>query len=306
MKKIMIIGATGSIGSKLCDKLQSQGDEVTVFTRNSDNAKIILPDVKNFIEWNYNEPEVWKNELNGKDAIVHLAGANLGAKRWSEKYKKLCYDSRVISTRKLVEALRFVDQKPKVFICSSAVGYYGNRNDEVLDESSLSADNYLGKLCRDWEAEAAKVEEIGIRRVSVRTGLVLNKNEGLIKQMLPTFKMFLGGYLANGKQWFPWIHIDDIVGIYLHAIENERLRGAINGASPGIVRNEEFSKTLGKVMNRPSLFPIPKFALKLVTGELGEYAVMGQRTSVEKIIKSGYRFMFENLEEALKNIIKSE
>ena len=218
----------------------------------------------------------------------------------------MCYDSRVISTRNLVDAIKSVDQKPKVFVCSSAVGYYGNRNDEVLDESSLSADNYLGKLCRDWEVEAAKVEEIGIRRVSVRTGLVLNKNEGLIKQMLPTFKMFLGGYLANGKQWFPWIHIDDIVGIYLHAIENERLRGAINGASPGIVRNKEFSKTLGKVMNRPSLFPIPKFALKLVTGELGEYAVMGQRTSVEKIIKSGYKFMFENLEEALKNIIKSE
>ncbi|MEJ2194090.1 MAG: TIGR01777 family oxidoreductase [Ignavibacteriaceae bacterium] len=306
MKKIIVTGATGSIGKRICRLLIEKGDEVIIFTRNLREAKNNIPKAANFIEWNYNEPEVWKNELNGKDAIVHLAGANLGAKRWNEKYKKLCYDSRVISTRNLVDAIKSVDQKPKVFICSSAVGYYGNRNDEVLDESSLSADNYLGKLCRDWEAEAAKVEEIGIRRVSVRTGLVLNKNEGLIKQMLPTFKMFLGGYLANGKQWFPWIHIDDIVGIYLHAIENERLRGAINGASPGIVRNKEFSKTLGKVMNRPSLFPIPKFALKLVTGELGEYAVMGQRTSVEKIIKSGYKFMFENLEEALKNIIKSE
>ena len=314
MKKIIVIGATGSIGSKLCDTLLSKGDEVTVFTRNPDDAKMILPDVNNFVEWNYNDgldvPSSqnlhhtgWREELNGKDAIVHLAGANLGAKRWNEKYKKLCYDSRVISTRNLVEALKSVDQKPKVFICSSAVGFYGDRGDDILNENEPPANNYLAKLCFDWEKEAATADALGIRRVSIRTGLVLNKDEGLLKQMLPTFKMFLGGYLGNGKQWFPWIHIDDIVGIYLQAIDNEEISGAVNAASPGIARMKEFAKTLGNVLSRPALFPIPTSAVKILKGELGNYATDSQRISTSKIIKSGYKFEFENLETALRNLL---
>ena len=163
-----------------------------------------------------------KNILSGVDAVVHLAGANLGAKRWNEEYKKLAYDSRIISTRNLVEAIKSVEQKPKGFICSSAVGIYGNRYDEILDEKSLPANNFLADLCKDWEAEAEKVEKLGVRRVSIRTGLVLDKNEGLMKKLVPSFKMFFGGWLGNGKQWFPWIHIDDIVGIYLHAIDNDK------------------------------------------------------------------------------------
>jgi uncharacterized protein (TIGR01777 family) len=249
-KKIIITGATGSIGRRLCARLIENGNEVIIFTRNPDEAKNKITNAANYIDWNYNKPNVWMNELNGTDVVIHLAGANLGAKRWDESYKKLAYDSRVISTRNLVDAIKFVDKKPKTFICSSAVGYYGNRNDEALDESSLPADNYLANLCKDWEEEAAKIEEIGIRRVSLRTGLVLDKGEGLLKQMLPAFKLFLGGYLGNGKQWFPWIHIDDIVEIYLHAIENESavggLSGAVNAASPSIVRMKEFATTLGK------------------------------------------------------------
>jgi uncharacterized protein (TIGR01777 family) len=235
---------------------------------------------------------------------VHLAGANLAAKRWNEEYKKLAYDSRIISTRNLVEAIKLVEQKPKAFICSSAVGYYGNRGDDILSEDELQAHNYLADLCADWEKEAENAEALGVRRVSVRTGLVLSKNEGLLKQLLPSFKFFMGGYLGSGKQWFPWIHIDDIVGIYLHVIENEKINGAVNGASTGIVTNKEFSKTLGKVLERPALFPIPKFALKIVSGELGEYVADSQRVSVDKIIKSGYNFKFENLENALRDLIK--
>ena len=156
-----------------------------------------------------------------------------------------------------------MDKKPKAFICSSAVGYYGNRGDDYLSEDEGRADNFLAKLCADWEKEAAKVETLGVRRVSVRTGLVLSKDEGLLKQMIPSFKLFLGGYLGNGKQWFPWIHIDDIVGIYLHVIDNDSLQAeAVNAASPGIVRMKEFAKTLGRVLHRPSFLPIPKFAIK--------------------------------------------
>jgi uncharacterized protein (TIGR01777 family) len=315
MKKIIVTGATGSIGSRLCPLLIEKGNEVTIFTRSTEFAKRIIPNAFNYIEWNYesglDDPSSlklsrtgWMNELSGKDAVIHLAGANLGAKRWNEKYKKIAYDSRVISTRNLVEAIKSAEQKPKVFICSSAVGIYGNRNDEALDESSLPADNYLANLCKDWEAEAAKVEEFGIRKVSIRTGLVLDKDEGLLKQMLPAFKLFAGGYLGNGKQWFPWIHINDIVEIYLHAIGSETLAGAINSASPGIVRMKEFATELGKVLHRPALFPIPKIAVKILKGELGNFVTDSQKVIPNKLLQSGYNFKFENLEDALRDVLK--
>ena len=214
-QKIIITGASGSIGQKLVKECIINGNKVTVFTRNTEAAKHKLPNSINIVKWDYKTPNTWKNHLNGVDVVVHLAGANLAAKRWNKKYKKLAYDSRVVSTRNLVEAIAEADNKPKVFICSSAVGYYGNRNDDYLSENEGRADNFLSKLCGDWEKEAAKVEKPGVRCVSVRTGLVLIKDEGLLKQMIPSFKLFFGGYLGNGEQWFPWIHIDDIVGIYL-------------------------------------------------------------------------------------------
>jgi uncharacterized protein (TIGR01777 family) len=308
MKKIIVTGATGFIGRTLCNKLIARDDEVTVFTRNLESAKTVVPGAISYKKWNYEIMDKCMNELNGIEVVIHLAGANLGAERWNKKYKKLAYESRVISTRNLVKAIKSVDQKPKALICSSAVGIYGNRYDEHLDESSIPADNYLANLCKDWEAEAAKVEEIGIRRVSLRTGLVLSKDEGLLKQMLPAFKLFLGGYLGNGEQWFPWIHIDDIVGIYLHAIDNESagggLSGAVNATSPGIVRMKEFAKTLGEVLNRPALFPIPKFAVKILKGELGDYVTDSQRVIPNKLTHSGYNFKFEKLGNALRDLIK--
>jgi uncharacterized protein (TIGR01777 family) len=308
LKKIIITGATGSIGRNLVKELTTRGDELTVFTQTPQRAGKNLPSVENIIKWDYNSPDEWKEYLNGKDVVVHLAGANLGAKRWNKEYKKLAYESRIISTRNLVEAIAAVDKKPTTFICSSAVGYYGNRGDNYLSEDEERADNFLAKLCSDWEKEAARVEALGVRHVSARTGLVLSKDEGLLKQMIPSFKLFLGGYLGNGKQWFPWIHIDDIVGIYLHAIDSESaavgLSGAVNAASPGIVRMKEFSKTLGRVLHRPSFLPIPKIAIKLLKGELGKYVTDSQRVVTEKLLKSGYKFKFENLEEALRDLLK--
>jgi len=306
VKKIIITGATGSIGKKLCPRLIENGNEVIIFTRNSEKAQKVLPGVKKFIDWNYYQPDRWKNELNGIDAVIHLAGANLGAKRWNKKYKRLAYDSRVISTRNLVEAIRNVDKKPKTFICASAVGYYGDRKDEELYESSIPAENYLANLCRDWEAEAAKIEEFGVRRVSVRTGLVLDNGEGILKQMVPAFKIFLGGYLGNGKQWFPWIHIDDVVNIYLYSYANATLNGAVNASSPSIVRNKEFSITLGKILRRPVLFPVPKIAVKVLKGEIGNYATDSQNVIPSKLLKSGYNFKFTNLEEALRDLLKNK
>jgi len=304
MKKIIITGATGSIGSRLCKELIARGDEVTVFTRNTETTKQKFPDAINIVNWDYNKPNEWKEHLNGLDALLHLAGVNLGAKRWNKEYKKLAYESRVTSTRNLVEAVADVDKKPETFICSSAVGYYGNRGDDYLSESEGRADNFLAKLCADWENETKKVEPLGVRHVSVRTGLVLNKDEGLLKQMIPSFKLFLGGYLGNGKQWFPWIHIDDIVDIYLQAVDNDSLHGAINAASSGIVRMKEFSKTLGRILHRPSFLPIPKFAIRILKGELGKYVTDSQRVVMDKLLKSGYKFKFENLDEALRDLLK--
>jgi uncharacterized protein (TIGR01777 family) len=304
MKKIIITGASGSIGRNLVKKLTVRGDEVTVFTRNPASAKKKLPSVHKIVKWDYEKIDSWSNELNGKDVVIHLAGANLAAKRWNKEYKKLAYDSRIISTKNLVEAIKSVELKPKAFICSSAVGYYGDRGDDILSEVEQPAHNYLANLCADWENEAKEIEDLDVRRVSVRTGLVLSKNEGLLKQLLPSFNFFMGGYLGSGKQWFPWIHIDDIVGIYLHAIENGSIKGAVNGASTGIVTNKEFSKTLGKVLKRPALFPIPKIALRIVSGELGNYVADSQRVSMDKILKSGYNFKFENLEEALRDLLE--
>jgi uncharacterized protein (TIGR01777 family) len=307
MKKIIITGATGSIGKLLSLKLTNRGDEIVVFTRDVNSAKDKLDHVKNFIKWDYEKINEWKEYLNEIDVIVHLAGANLGTKRWNKEYKKLAYESRVISSRNLVEVIAISDNKPTAFISSSAVGYYGNRGDDHLNEDEGRADNFLSKLCSDWEKEAANVETLGVRRVSVRTGLVLNKGEGLLKQMIPSFKLFLGGYLGNGKQWFPWIHIDDIVGIYLHAIDSESsgggLSGAVNAASPGIVRMKEFAKTLGRVLHRPSFVPIPKFVIKVLKGELGNYVTDSQRIVMDKLLKSEFKFKFENLEEALRDLL---
>ena len=302
MKKIVITGATGSIGRILMQKLIARKDEVIIFTRNIEKAKSEIPDAVRYVKWDYQKPDEWKDQLTGVDAVVHLAGANLSSKRWNEEFKKLAYDSRVLSTRNLVQAISFVEKKPKTFICASAVGYYGNRYDEVLSEESLPGNDFMANLCKDWEKEAEKVEELGVRRVSVRTGLVLSKDEGVLIQLYLPYKLFVGGPLGNGRQWFPWIQIDDIVGIYLQAIDNADLTGAVNAASPGIVRMNEFAKTFGKVLHRPSLFKIPKFAMKIVAGEVADYAVMSQRTSVNKILNAGYKFKFESLEEALSNL----
>jgi len=303
MKKIIITGGTGSIGQKLVKELTVRGDEIIVFTRDPENAKKKIANSNKYVKWDYERLNDWMNELNGVDIVVHLAGANLGAKRWNEEYKKHAYDSRIISTRNLVEAIKSVDAKPKTYICASAVGIYGDRYDEMLNESSSLGNDYLANLCIDWEKEAQKVEQYGVRRVSVRTGLVLMKDEGVLKQLLLPFKLFIGGHLGNGRQWFPWIHVDDIVGIYLHSIDNETVSGSINAASPGIVTNKEFSKTLGKVLTRPALFPVPKITLKIISGELGNYITDSQRISVEKIIEAGYEFKFKTLENSLKKII---
>lgn len=303
MKKIIITGATGLIGRKLSQKLTEAGHQIIVFSRNASSAKNILKKDYTYIDWDYRKSDKWIESISTADVIVHLAGINLFAKRWNKKFKEEILASRKETTKALVDAVKLSQAKPEVFVSASAVGYYGDCGDKLLDENSPAGNDFLAEVCKVWEAEAAVVEQAGVRRVSVRTGIVLSKEDGALKRMLLPFKLFVGGPLGNGKQWFPWIHIDDIVGIYFHAIENQNLNGAVNAASPNICTMKEFAKTLGKVLHRPSLFPVPELALKIAIGEAGKVVLMSQRVKVNKLLESGYKFKFENLEEALRNLL---
>lgn len=303
MKRIIITGATGLIGRKLSQKLFEAGHQIIVFSRNASAAKNILKQDFVYIDWDYRKNDKWIESISSTDAIVHLAGINLFSKRWNKTFKEEILASRKETTKALVDAVKLSQAKPEVFVSASGVGYYGNCGDKLLDENSPAGNDFLAEVCKVWEAEAAEVEQCGVRRVSVRTGIVLSKEDGALKRMLLPFKLFVGGHLGNGKQWFPWIHIDDIVGIYFHAIENQNISGAVNAASSNICTMKEFAKTLGKVLHRPSLFPVPEFALKIAIGEAGEVVLMSQRVDVKKILASGYKFKFENLEEALRNLL---
>lgn len=303
-KTIIITGATGLIGRNIVAALLKRNDKVVVFSRDLNKAKSILSDVTEFVKWDYHIPGLWQSNLENSDAVIHLAGINLFSKRWNDDFKKSILESRQLSTKNLVEAIKSCQNKPKVFISASGVGYYGDCGDNLLNESSTKGNDFLADVCEAWENESKQVEQSGIRSVQIRTGLVLSKEDGALKQMLPAFKMFIGGPLGNGRQWLSWLHIDDIVGIYLHAMDNHNLHGAVNAASPNPVTMKEFAKTLGKVLNRPSIFPVPKFVLRLVVGEAADVVTASQKTDVKKLLDSGYNFKFSDLSKTFKDILK--
>lgn len=285
--QIVIFGGTGFIGQPLVRALQAAGHNVLVTDLRRDTE--------------------WETKLAGSDAVVNLAGAPLFSKRWTESFKKEIYDSRIDGTRKIVDAIGRAKQKgggPRVLVSASAVGYYGPHPSAEFTESSGPGDDFLAKVCRDWEAEALRAErEFGVRTVLVRTGVVLGREGGALKQLLLPFKMFVGGPVASGQQWFPWISLDDIVGIYRHAVENTSVRGPLNGAAPGIVNNEDFSRALGHVLHRPSLLRVPAFALYALVGGSAEVVVEGQKVRPQATLASGYVFRDPELTPALKKIL---
>jgi uncharacterized protein len=302
IRKILITGATGLIGRELCRKLYEKGDEITVFTREIRKGKKILPYLNNFVEWDYNKPELWKNEIDGKDAIIHLAGENVSGKRWTEKYKRTIMRSRKIATKSIIDAIEMINSKPKIFIASSAVGYYRDNGNEEITEESASGTDFLSNVCRSWEYEAMQGEKLGVRRVSIRTGIVLSAKEGALKKILVPFKFFLGGSIGSGEQWFPWVHIDDIISIYLFALNNE-ISGAINGTAPNPVTMKEFATTLGKVIHRPSIFKVPEFALKIAVGEGAQPILSSLRVIPKALIQNSFKFKYEFLEPALTSLL---
>lgn len=304
-KKIIITGATGLIGSKLCLALINRGDQVTIFTRNISSAQKLLGDKYSYVKWNYETPDEWAKHFEDKDAIIHLAGANLFAKRWTVGYKKIILESREVSTRNLVSAIRSTKNNINVFVCSSAVGYYGSQSDEILIEDSKLGNDYLAQVCNVWESEAEKASKIGIRTSMLRQGIVLSDDGGALKNMLAPFRFFFGGSLGSGQQWFPWIHIDDLIEIYLFILDNAEISGAVNVVSPESVRMNEFAKTLGGILNRPSIFKVPGFVLRVLVGEAASAIVSSQRVVPKKLIEHGFKFKFEKLEAALNDLLKA-
>jgi uncharacterized protein (TIGR01777 family) len=277
--RVTITGASGLIGTKLAAALAQRGDEVT---------KVSLrkgpPDPA---------------DLAGRDAIVHLAGEPV-AQRWTDETRRRIAESREQGTRQLVQAIAGADPKPKALISSSAVGYYGPHGDERLDEDSAPGDDFLARVCVAWEREANQAE--GLRVVTVRTGVLLDKQGGALSKMLTPFKLGGGGPVAGGKQYMPWIHIDDVVGLYLAAIDND-WNGPINATAPEPVTNKTFSKALGKALHRPAIAPIPGAAIRLLYGDMAEIVTTGQRVIPKRALEYGYAFQHPDLDEALRSAL---
>lgn len=300
--QVAVTGATGMIGATLVRALAARGDEVTALSRNAQRARQAL-DVP---------AETWADPkaelppldaLRGRDGVVHLLGEVI-AQRWSDEAKREIRESRVLSTRNLVAGLRELpeEERPGVLVSGSAVGWYGHRGDERLDESTQEpGDDFLAQLSADWEAEARRAEELGVRVVLNRTGFVLSGSGGALEKMLPFFKAGIGGPVAGGRQYVPWVHVDDVVGVTIFALDHGELSGPVNVTAPEPVTNRELSKTLGRVLRRPAFAPVPALAVKALYGEMAEIVITGQRALPVKLRELGYEFRWPELEPALRD-----
>jgi uncharacterized protein (TIGR01777 family) len=296
---LLVTGASGFVGSRLCSSAAEKGHGVIALSRTPDTAAALLPHAERVEAWRPDAELVPSSALSDIGAVVHLAGETIG-ERWNPDKKRRIRESRVNSTSRLVESLSKVETKPEVLVCASAMGFYGESGDTEFTEDSPPGNDFLAEVCQDWELEAQRAEALGIRVVRVRLGHVLGKGGGLLQTMLPPFYMGLGGRLGSGTQWMSWIHIDDVAGIILYAIENQQVNGPLNATAPTPVRNIEFTKTLGRVIRRPTLFPVPTFALKLRFGEFTDFVLMSQRVLPEKTLSIGYEFRYGDLESALR------
>lgn len=298
--KVLITGFSGLIGTALRKSFEERDYEMLLAGRHE-------PKSPNEIRWEaetgFAEEDLQK--LEGIDAVVHLAGESVNGLRWTEEKKRAIHDSRVLGTRNLVDAMSRLKNKPKVFVSASAIGFYGDRDDEILTETSSVGDTFLAKTCKDWEAEARRAEDSGIRTVLPRNAIVLSKEGGALATMLTPFKLGVGGVVGSGRQWMSWISLDDIIAIYNDAIENEALRGAVNAASPNPVTNEEFTKTMGEVLYRPTFLPIPEFAVNFVLGEMGDALLLDSlRVEPKRLKEADYEFKFPDLRSALEHAVK--
>jgi uncharacterized protein len=298
--RVAVTGATGTIGRALLGELRERGDEVTALSRNAERARGELG--VDALEWSDPKAEPAPlDALRGRDAVVHLLGETL-AQRWSDEAKREIRDSRVLPTRNLVAALAELPERerPGVLVSQSATGWYGPRGDERLDEEEPSGGDFLAGVVRDWEAQARKAEELGVRVVNTRTGVVLSPGGGALARMLPFFKLGLGGPVAGGRQYVPWVHVDDVVGAIAFCLHTAAVRGPVNVTAPEPATNKEFSRTLGRVLRRPAFAPVPALAVKTLYGEMAMIVTTGQRAVPRRLTELGYRFRRPELEAALR------
>lgn len=298
--KALITGATGFIGRRLLKSLK----QPVVLSRDAKRAQQALAEHNATIfEWNAQQGPPPSDVFAGVEAVFHLAGEPVADRRWNAAKKQSIRDSRVLGTRHLVEGLLAAAERPKVLVCCSAVGIYGQRGNEPLDEQSTAADDFLARVCKEWEAEAARASEAGIRAVSVRVGVVLGRGGGAIAKMLLPFKLGLGGRLGSGKQWMPWVHLDDVVGIMLHAASNADVSGPINATAPTPTTNLQFTKALGRALGRPTIFPMPAIMLRLIVGQFADIVLSSQNITPRVAQQTGYSFQYADIDSALQEIV---
>jgi uncharacterized protein (TIGR01777 family) len=292
--KVVIAGGGGFLGKRLTRELRRRGDRATVLSRSAlDGA----------VRWDGRGGGAWEEELEGADAVVNLCGAGVADRPWTRARRKELEDSRFLSTRALVEAIGRRSRKPRVLVNASAVGWYGDRGEESLREDAAPGYGFLADLCARWEAEARRAEAHGVRTVLLRIGVALGADGGALQRMLLPFKLGLGGRLGGGAQWMPWVHADDVVGLTLASIENDRFRGPVNAVAPEAIRSVEFTRELGRALNRPTPFPVPAAVLRLALGDMSQILLASQRVAPAAALAAGYSFRHPRLDEALRSIV---
>ena len=294
--KILVSGSHGLVGKALISSLMSDGQEIVRLVRNK-------PSGAGEVEWHPNEGKIEASNLEGIDAVVHLAGESIASGRWSEEKKREIRDSRVKGTALLSDALARLSRPPSVFVSASAIGYYGNRGEELLTENSAPGDDFLAKVCLEWENATKPAIEKGIRTVHARFGIILDRKEGALAKMLTPFRMGVGGRIGNGKQWMSWIAIEDVVNGLKFLISDGSKSGPVNFVAPNPVTNAEFTKTLGRVLSKPTLFPMPEFGVRLAFGEMGEALLLSSQRVKPGVLE---RFDWPTLDAALRHILTAD
>jgi hypothetical protein len=300
-RRIVITGATGLIGRAICTRLMRRGDQLVIFSRDPQSARTTIPGAAQYVAWRPEETGPWAAAIDSADAVVHLAGASIAGKRWTPEYKREILESREIGTRGIVNAIAAAASPPKVLVSASGVDYYGPRDDTPIDESAPAGTGFLSQVCIAWEQAALRAAPLGVRTSVIRTGIVLDRHEGALAQLILPFSLGLGGPILPGDQWWSWIHLDDLVALYMLALDDVRASGAFNGAAPEPVRNREFAATLGRVLRRPAILPLPLFPLTILLGEMAKpLLVEKQRAIPRKALELGFTFRYPTLEPALR------
>ena len=300
--RVLIAGGTGLIGRRLINHLFAHGHTVSVLSRQPFRPPTLRTNI-DFFQWDGKTTDGWGHHIEEVDAVVNLAGAGIADKRWSDERKQLLLESRVNAGKALAEAIGAADNKPKVFVQSSAIGYYGAQKNNELSEVSKAGNDFLAGICKQWEDSTEAIEHMGVRRVVIRTGVVLDNLGGAFPKMVMPFKLFVGGPIGSGKQWFSWIHYEDEAAAIRFLLENESAKGVFNLTAPNPNTNKQFSKEIGKTMHKPSFMLAPSFVFKIIFGEMSTVLLDGQRVLPERLLEAGFKFKYPVVESALQDLL---